>query len=765
MSDDPRSNPAAYAFASFVAGLLLARVLIDPAAAAVAAALVALLTFATRKPWSARVAILAGLLALGVSIGARERAATGRELAMLASAGEERFVRVTLPVEDDWQTLEDGRRRLVARSFRAVLPRGGALDVGRKIFVSTAEEPPEVIDAALLEAEGFLRRTPRGSYRLAVKSARLMTVRGRASRLLPAYWNRRMARTLRDAAGEWRVASIGSALVEALLLGRQARLPDEMLESYQRGGTYHLLVFSGLQIAMLAGALRWLARLAGLRRSADLLLLAVSFFAPAFIGSDPSVSRSAWMLGLLIFTRLWERPVSATNALFASALVRLVACPWEIDDPGFALTYAATGGIIVGGRALAALLRLKRSGSLAAGAGAELATFPLTLLYFNRIVPGGSIATALAGPILFGMLVAGALACALAPFVPGAAFVVLDAIGSSNDLVVAINRFVADGVGLSMAMPAPPGWLVAAAFGIAVAATARGRTRIVPFALAIPVVVAIATGAVRRDAGEGEIRLLDVGQGDAILLRSGRGAILVDGGGSSRDPSIGRRVLVPQLADAGVRRIDAIVLTHPHPDHCGAIPAAMRDFDVGRVVVARRHVSAPCVQRILDDALRLGIPVADAQSEGVIATGGVELRPIDVATRFRRAPENNGSLVYAASVGGRSLLLTGDVEKEAETVLRYDHAGELRADILKVPHHGGASSSTAKFLDLVRPRIALVSCGRGNPFGHPSADVVSSLRARGALVLRTDTEGTVVLRIEKRQVLIVREFDTPSASH
>jgi competence protein ComEC len=386
------------------------------------------------------------------------------------------------------------------------------------------------------------------------------------------------------------------------------------------------------------------------------------------------------------------------------------------------------------------------------------------LLWFNRIVPGGSIATLVAGPILLAMLLAGALACLLVPFAPVGAFVVLDAIGSANATVVAINRFVADGAGLSIAMPAPAGTIVALAFAAVVLATARGRFALVPIALAIPVAASITLAIVRADAGEGEIRLLDVGQGDAILLRSGTGAILVDAGGSARDPSVGRRLLVPRLADAGVRRIDAIVLTHPHPDHCGAIPAAMRDFEVGRVVVARRHVSAPCVQRLLDDALRLGVPVADAEAEGVLATGEVELHRVGLATRFRRARENNGSLVYAARVAGRSLLLTGDVEKEAETVLRYDHASALRADILKVPHHGGATSSTAQFLDRVAPRIALVSCGRGNPFGHPADSVIAELRSRGVLVLRTDRAGTVVLKVRNRQLLILREFDTPSAS-
>lgn len=763
MSDESRPQSAASGFLAFALGLVLARALISPWLAAAALGVVASMLLATRLPRRARAAVLVGLVSAGLAIGAQERAATGRELAMIASIGEGRFVRVVVPVEDDWHELEDGRRRLVARSFRAALPDGGELAVPRRIAISTADEPPDVLESDSLEAEGFLRRNERGTYRLMVKSARLISTRGEASRWSAALWNRKLARELRAAAGEWRTASLGSALVEALVLGRHARLPDEMLESYQRGGTYHLLVFSGMQIALLAGALRWLARLAGLRRSADALLLGVAFFAPAFIGADPSVSRSSWMLGLLIFTRLWERPVSATSALFASALVRLVLCPWELDDPGFALTYAATAGILVGGRALASLAG-SRAGAFSFGAGAEIATFPLTLLYFNRIVPVGSLATLVAGPILTAMLVGGVIACALCVVSHDAAFVVLDAIGSSNEVVVAINRAVADDAGLSIAMPAPPGWLVAAAFALGVIAIARGRAALFPLVLAAPLIASIALGIVRADAGEAEIRFLDVGQGDGVLLRSGRGAILVDAGGSSRDPSFGRRVLVPRLADAGVRRLDAIILSHPHPDHCGGIPAAMRDFDVGRVIVARRHVAAPCVQRLMDEALRLGVPVADAESAGGLAIGAIELTRIALNTKFRRAPENNGSLVFAAQVAGRSLLLTGDIEKEAETVLRYDSPESLAADILKVPHHGSASSSTRSFLDLVAPRIAIVSCGRDNPFGHPAGVVVESLTEKRVRICRTDLHGTIVLRIKDRKVFLQKEFDTPSRS-
>ncbi len=766
MSDEIRPQSAASGFFAFALGLVLARALIAPWTAAVAIAVVASLFLATRFASRARVAVILGLLAAGLAIGGGERRATERELAMLTAIGEGRFARVTIPVEDDWHEIEDDRRRLVARSFRVALPGGSELVVARRITVVTADEPPDVIAFATLEGEGFLHRNERGTYRLTVKSSRLLLARGEASRWSAALWNRRIAREMRAAAGEWRTAAVGSALAEALVLGRHARLPDEMLESYQRGGTYHLLVFSGLQIALLAGALRWAARLVGLRRSADVLLLGVAFFAPAFVGSDPSVSRSSWMLGLLIFTRLWERPVSATSALFVSALVRLFFCPWELDDPGFALTYAATAGILVGGRALATLAgKQTRAGAFSFGAGAELATFPLTLLYFNRIVPVGSLATLVVGPVLTAMLAGGALACALCFVSHDATFVLLDMIGSSNDVVVAINRWVADDAGLSIALPAPPGWIVAITFAVGVVAIARGRSILFPLALVVPLATSVVLGVVRSDAGEAEIRVLDVGQGDAILLRSGREAILVDAGGSSRDPAFGRRVLVPRLADAGVRRIEAIVLSHPHPDHCGGIPAAMRDFDVGRVVVSRRHVTAPCVRRIVDEALRLGVPVADAEAEGGLVIGAIALRPILLDTRFRRAAENNGSLVFAAGVAGRSLLLTGDIEKEAETVLRYDHPEELRAEILKVPHHGGRSSSTPRFLDLVEPRLAIVSCGRDNPFGHPAEDVVTGLRERGARILRTDWHGTIVLRIRESHLYVEREFDTPGRSH
>ncbi|MGK2857842.1 MAG: DNA internalization-related competence protein ComEC/Rec2 [Thermoanaerobaculia bacterium] len=766
MSDEIRTQPAASGFLSFALGLVLARSLTAPMGAAVALGVVALLVLATRLPARARASVLVGLVAAGLGIGTGERRATERELAALASIGEGRFVRVVVPVEDDWQALEDGRSRLIARSFRLALPDGGELAVSRRIAITTADEPPEVMTFATLEAEGFLRRSERGTYRLAVKSARLLSTRGEASRWSAALWNRRIARALREAAGDWRTASLGSALVEALVLGRHQRLPDELLESYQRGGTYHLLVFSGLQIALLAGALRWVARLAGLRRSADALLLAVAFFAPAFVGADPSVSRSSWMLGLLIFTRLWERPVNATSALFASALVRLVFCPWELDDAGFALTYAATAGILVGGRVLASLAgKPGRAGAFFFGVGAELATFPLTLLYFNRIVPVGSFSTLGAGPILTAMLVGGVIACALCAVSPDAAFVVLDVIGSSNGAVVAINRAVADDAGLSIVMPSPPGWLVAVAFAAGALAIARGRAALFPLVLAAPLVASIALGVARADAGEGEIRFLDVGQGDGILLRSGRSAILIDGGGSSRDPSFGRRVLVPLLADAGVRRLEAIVVSHPHPDHCGAIPAAMRDFEVGRVVVGRRHVAAHCVQRIMDEGLRSGVPVADAESVGSIEAGTVELHSIALGARFRRAPENNGSLVFAARVAGRSLLLTGDIEKEAETVLRYDHPDALRADILKVPHHGAANSSTRGFLDLVAPRLAIVSCGRNNTFGHPAGVVLASFDERRARIFRTDLHGTIALRIRKSRIYVHREFDTLRTSH
>jgi len=262
----------------------------------------------------------------------------------------------------------------------------------------------------------------------------------------------------------------------------------------------------------------------------------------------------------------------------------------------------------------------------------------------------------------------------------------------------------------------------------------------------------------RRPAGV-EVVMLDVGQGDSILLRDGSQAVLVDGGGW-RHGDLGGRVLLPALLGEGVDRLAAMVVTHPDRDHCGGLVDLASYLPVGEVWTADGFQAAPCVVELARSALS-GRPAAlrslatGPPARSSAAVGRWRLRVLHpaaeggLARRLRAAAGGNDhSLVVAATALGRRVLLTGDVEAAAErqVVRRWNGAPELlRADVLKVAHHGSASSSTAAFLAAVQPRLALVSVGRHNPYHHPSPRVVDRFTRRGVRLLRSDRHGFVRL--------------------
>jgi competence protein ComEC len=258
----------------------------------------------------------------------------------------------------------------------------------------------------------------------------------------------------------------------------------------------------------------------------------------------------------------------------------------------------------------------------------------------------------------------------------------------------------------------------------------------------------------RAEAAAPSVEILDVGQGDATLVRYARDAILVDGGGSLRDPRFGSRVLIPALVTRGVRRLDAVVLTHPHPDHCVGLIPVMQSLEVGELWISGRHAGESCTARLVDIAFLRGIPVRIAERATPVAIGSIALEPMVPRIRFKRAFLNNTSIVLRVRFGRQSALLTGDIEKDAERTLVEDFGPRLDTDVLKVAHHGSRTSTTSRFLDATSPATAVISCGRDNRFGHPAADVVEELRWRRIRVFRTDRDGSVRLTFRETRVAV-----------
>ncbi|HUP49926.1 MAG TPA: DNA internalization-related competence protein ComEC/Rec2 [Thermoanaerobaculia bacterium] len=729
--------PAALPLIAFTAALGFGPLLVSSRWAGLGIGLVALLIAARHGP---RAATIAGFAALGLLIAAREQTLRSTERRILARLDQERFVTIEAPLQRDWSA----RPHVFVLGSSRFRVEGGEVRAPLAIYARFL--PPPIGMEATIRAEGHLRPDRRGGYTLSLKSARLMGYAGRLSLRSPAAWNRVIANRLREHAAA-RAEEI--AMIEALLLGRGERLSEQTKEDFKRGGTYHLLVFSGLQISLAAGVITMLLRWGGAARAADFSLLAFALAAPAFVGPEASVSRASTAVALYALSRIARRPTTFENLWCVAAGARLILVPSDLFEPAFHLTYAGAGALLFIGRPLART-RLRW---MAYAIAAEVAIAPLTLFHFHQYALGGSVTTILMTPLIFAMLVIGAL------FSGTELAFLLDLVRLLNAVCALMNRAASPGFGF---FTAPPPASIVAGFGAAVVAIAalRGaaRTAAVMLALLVPPAAAIATYHRRATVDAPRLVALDVGQGDALLVRSGRRAFLVDGGGRRDDVRFGESVLLPLLLDRGVRRLEAVILSHAHPDHCVGLAAAIRHLEVREIWISPRKFQGECAHLLLDAARERFTPIRILRGGERLDLGEVTAEAVITTMRFRRAPENNHSVVVAAAIGRRSILLTGDIERDAERELATIVSP---ADVLKVPHHGSRSSTSPMFLDAVRPAVAIISCGLHNFFGHPHPDVLAELRRRRIRIWRTDLSGTIEVVFAGDRLEVRPEIDTP----
>jgi competence protein ComEC len=564
-----------------------------------------------------------------------------------------------------------------------------------------------------------------------------------------------------------------AAIATAILIGDRAGIDPDVEQRLQEAGTYHVIAISGGNIAILAGLqlamLAWIG-VRGWRASIATLSVLVVYAAIASGGA--SVTRATLMACVYLGVRALDHRTAPGNAIAVAGASQLLTDPLTVVDVGFWLTFGATAAIVVGASCVS-LPRRPITKLLAAmflaSVCAELVLAPISAAVFQRITVAGLLLNFAAIP-----------AMTLAQ-IGSMAVVALDLLGlhhvaewlgivvhGSSIALTESARLLEVAPWMTWRVPSPP-FLVMATYYAAIALAVNRHYLARRFFIArLPAILAsmlflwIVTGppARVRALGDGQLHVtqFDVGQGDALLVTFPNGRrLLVDAGGSSLAGTfdVGDRVVGPTLRSTAILGVDYLAITHGDPDHIGGARSLVRDFrplEVWWGVPVGNH--AP-TRALTDERIRTSSTWRWLQRGDRFDIGGVEVRVHHppLPDWERRRVRNNDSLVLELRHGAVSVLLTGDIDRDVEREL-IPMLDLLPIVALKVAHHGSGTSSTAEFIQLLRPKVATIGVGRGNPYGHPVPHVLERLGNAGAEVFRTDLDGEVMLSTDGRTVRV-----------
>jgi len=575
-------------------------------------------------------------------------------------------------------------------------------------------------------------------------------------------------------------------LVSALVLARREGLAPGTRTAFARTGIAHLLAISGFHVGVVAGLLLALARSAGTDGRRAVGVAAAGCWAyVAFLGFPEAACRAALILTLVGLAGARGRPSARWAPLGTALLLLVVADPLRVSSVGVQLSFLGAAGLLGWSRPLERRLRgaLRRgvaalpvrprrpgaskpgpvqrvascvegsTGPLAAGIAATAATLPVVAWHFEEVSLVGIPATLLASPLVALALPGALLTLILEPVLPGVAHFLAGGVDVVLAVLVEGTTRVARWDGASAWVPRV--WTLAALLGATLAGVwARRRglrapaRRLVAGMGALALVAAWPVLGTAVGRGHLEIRMLDVGQGDAVLLRTPRGRwILVDAG----PPPTGRPgPVVEALVGAGVGRLELLVLTHPDADHLGEAAAILERIPVGSVLDPGLPVGKTGYEEVLEAALEADVPWRAATTAPPGWTvDGVRLRILHPRGPWEEpdtVEANDASVVLLLEYGAFEVLLPGDAPVRVERSVLEELPTGL--EVLKAGHHGSRTSTDSLLVARTRPRLALVSAGRGNRYGHPAPEVVARLEGAGVRILRTDRHGTV--RIQAR---------------
>ncbi|MBT2646015.1 DNA internalization-related competence protein ComEC/Rec2 [Bacillus sp. ISL-34] len=553
-----------------------------------------------------------------------------------------------------------------------------------------------------------------------------------------------------------------SGFVTALIFGDQTYIDEGDLTNYQSLGLVHLLAISGLHVSFLTGMLFYFGIRLGITR--ERMMVAILIFLPVYMllsGASPSVVRSCLMAMLFFLLLLFKKRISAGTAIGSAYMALLFFRPNMLYDIGFQLSFAVTFSIIMSSSIF--LQYPKKTMQLfIISSICQLAALPILLFHFFEVSFLGVFLNVLYVP-LYSII--------LLPFSLISLFIHLLLPSLGQPLISILNfTFILCNKAADAASDLP---LASITFGkppfimmalLVISLLGLYLTWDVSFEKSkiwcgILIVLLLLQYNLQRFSPFGEVQIIDVGQGDSILiiLPFNRGNYLIDTGGQITFPidawakkrkkfNTADDIIIPLLKSKGIHQLDKLILTHPDADHMGSAKELIENFKVGEINIGgwseEQYRDLDFVSVARDKKMKMKV----LKRGDHWVEGGA---PFAVLSPFEKEEDkNDSSIVLFTELGGLSWLLTGDMGEEGERELMSTFP-QLQADILKVGHHGSKTSSSTPFLEQLQPKAALISVGKDNGFGHPHGDVIGNLERNGIKVFRTDEDGSIIYKYYK----------------
>lgn len=551
--------------------------------------------------------------------------------------------------------------------------------------------------------------------------------------------------------------------VSALLFGEQKEIHEDELAVFQQLGLVHLLAISGLHVSFLTGILFYAGIRLGVTR--EMMSLSMLVFLPIYVilsGASISVWRACLIAMIFFSLLLLKKQISITKSMIIVYLTLLFLQPYMLLNIGFQLSFAAAFSIIMSSPILSRF-KSRAVQLFIVSFICQMSTLPILLFHFHEVTILGVFLNILFVP-LYSLLLPFSIVAFLMHIVypPAGDFFIY-----ILNLIITVSNAMAGFVSTmplaSVAFGKPAFFLILMlvtgilSFFICWDLSAVKAVKYLSAGLALLLVFQL---YIEKLNPFGEVVFIDIGQGDAIFIKLpfDKGNYLIDTGGrlmfkqeawKQRRSSFntGKDIVVPFLKSKGIDRLDKLILTHPDVDHIGGVKEVIEEIDVVEIVIGRGSERDYFREKFVDTSKAEKIAFKAVKRGDLWKAGEATFY---IVNPYREEEDKNeASIVMYAEFGGQRWMFTGDlgVDGEEEIVKVFPN---LRADVLKAGHHGSKTSTSESFLDLLQPRIAIISAGKENRYGHPHAEVMEALQERKIQTYRTDKDGAVSYRFINR---------------